>query len=256
MLHQEDTLAGFMGATQPWQHFRFFWRSLILPSFNNFHRFQPGRSELWMRRSEKALGCLQTCFVPAEPGQRPPQPHFPASRAGSPGAPPSRVSFPIAAIPRGKNPRGSPQTFPAPRSAQAHGGNGGRAAPRYVRGDYLAAEDLGGSHGEGGESAVERGGTPGASAGWAAPTAALLRAPRGPKLSGPPAPLRKRCPRPGGGRRGAPRDGCGLPPRGRCGGGGAVSPPLALPPPSGALYVPAAEGSRAERRGEMAAKTL
>lgn len=163
---------------------------------------------------------------------------MPRPGRGSPGHPPAAPgSLPIASAPR------LPTAFPRPRKAPP-----GRPALGYVLGDYLAAEDLGGGHGEGGQAA-EHSGAPGASAGRTDPQLARSTPHVAPNFRRAPATPRKRCPRPGGGRRGARRGGQGLPSLQRLGSGCTALHPVFFPPPRGARLL---RGKR--RSGEMAPK--
>lgn len=159
---------------------------------------------------------------------------MPRPGRGSPGHPPAAPgSLPIASAPR------LPTAFPRPRKAPP-----GRPALGYVLGDYLAAEDLGGGHGEGGQAA-EHSGAPGASAGRTDPQLPRSAPHVAPNFRRAPATPRKRCPRPGGGRRGARRGGQGFPSLQRLGSGCTALHPVFFP---AALRRRPPEGKAAERR--------
>lgn len=193
-----------------------------------------------MQRSEKALGCLQTCFVPADPEQRPPQPHSPGQQGsvprGTPNPPAAPVSFPTAAPHRLSPPEGNPRAalHSAGRSAGTKSGRAG-SPPRVTYAEtILPLRISAGAMARAGRQRPSAAATPKASARQVTPTAAPLRASRAPKLSaaaGPTAQALPPAPPRGREEKGHRWAAIGSPHGGGLGVAGAVTPALPLPPP-------------------------
>lgn len=226
LIHAEQHQVRSAAARDPTRRTAGFWGALtalcaLLETFNTVLRpmtpsLQPGRSELWLQASEKAVGCSQTCFV-HRVRVKDPQPHPAPAHPGV-----CRRIPQLPATPKGRSPKAPGRGNPAKLRAGREGSP--TTYPETILPLRISAGAM-----------VRAGGR--ASSGPAEVSAARLRGtlrdalrpppphsrPTWPELPAAPtpAPPRKRCPRPapprlpleGGGTGAAPRPAPPLLPR-------------------------------------------